>query len=224
LLLLLLLLSQPEQYDRDKKNLDKDEAGNTIYREDYAGTFTNPNRWSEGASTNGSSNRSGRQQQQQQRGRGGRSGGRGNRQDSWSQQRQRQQQEGWFNAEMAAAGDLMPWEQQQQQQQQQPAAARAAAGQDSGADTRLRQMNFMEEMGSDRYGSDDDDWRLAAADAASQPQTPRAGGNKDGGYNRNRQMDWMAEMGSGRYGTSRQGGSSSRGSKGGSSSCSSRQT
>jgi hypothetical protein len=82
-------------------------------------------------------------------------------------------------------------------------------------------MDFMEEMGSQRYGSDDDDKgdfdiafdlgddQQQAADSAGAPPASSssaaaaamaaAGGGKDGGYNRHKQLDWMSEMGSGRY-------------------------
>jgi hypothetical protein len=102
------------------------------------------------------------------------------------------------------------WKQQQQQQQprqqwqqqQQPGAGR------DGGTTRMRQLDYMGAMGSDRYSDDDDRTnydRLEGLDGSQQgldslgQQQQRVGGGKDNGATMKRQLGFMAEMGSDRY-------------------------
>jgi hypothetical protein len=208
---------QSERYDKDKRNMDRDEAGNIIYRQGYAGNYNNPSRWSAGPSisddfSNDFGSSSGRG-----RGRGGR-GDRGRGRQQFEQREQYQQaarggygnwgQGGSYNDGYDSGGrgrgrgrgrQRQQQQGRQQWQQQEDDGGWFGGGAAGGRDdsVRLEQMDWMGEMGSGRYSDDEGpDAAHGSYDAAGR------GGRQIGGWDdswRQQQMSYMEEMGSGRY-------------------------
>jgi hypothetical protein len=201
---------QSERYDKDKRNLEKDEAGNIIYRQGYAGDYNNPSRWSSGSGSSSEDFGSSRG-----RGRGGRGDGGRGRQQQFQQQEQYQEaargsygdygQSGGYVDRYDSGGRGRGRGRQQQQQrqewqQQQPGdggwfGGGAAGGRDDSV--RQDQMDWMGEMGSGRY-SDDEGGNAAPSGYNAAGRDGKEIGGRDDSW-RQQQMSYMEEMGSGRY-------------------------
>ncbi|WIA14911.1 hypothetical protein OEZ85_001625 [Tetradesmus obliquus] len=176
---------ESERYDKDKRNMERDEAGNIIYRQGYAGDYNNPSRWSAagpGSSSSSDDFGSSRGRGRGERGRGDR--GRGRQQQYQQREQHQQASQGGYNSyndsynsqgggyddgynsggRGRGRGDRGRGRQQQQQQQQgrqqwqqQQQPQEDDGGWFGGRDdsVRERQMDFMGEMGSGRYSDDE---------------------------------------------------------------------